>query len=56
MNFDDTPQEAAFRAEARQWIGANAPKQFEAAQAPPHHEDETLIRDFRTREVRHEFR
>ena len=29
MNFDDTPQEAAFRAEARQWIGANAPKQFE---------------------------
>src|ERR1700719_862026 len=30
MNFDDTAQEAAFRAEARQWIGANAPKQFEA--------------------------
>src|ERR1700737_1685719 len=30
MNFDDTPQEAAFRAEARQWIGANAPKQYEA--------------------------
>src|SRR3981189_773123 len=30
MNFDDTPQEAAFRAEARQWIGANAPKEFEA--------------------------
>ena len=30
MNFDDTPQEAAFRAEARQWIDANAPKQFEA--------------------------
>ncbi|KIZ44271.1 MULTISPECIES: acyl-CoA dehydrogenase [Rhodopseudomonas] len=29
MNFDDTPQEAAFRAEARQWIAANAPKQFE---------------------------
>src|SRR5579872_5491452 len=26
MNFDDTPQEAAFRAEARQWIQANAPK------------------------------
>jgi alkylation response protein AidB-like acyl-CoA dehydrogenase len=26
MNFDDTPQEAAFRAEARAWIGANAPK------------------------------
>ena len=30
MNFDDTPQEAAFRAEARNWIDANAPKQFEA--------------------------
>jgi alkylation response protein AidB-like acyl-CoA dehydrogenase len=30
MNFDDTLQEAAFRAEARQWIGANAPKEFEA--------------------------
>jgi alkylation response protein AidB-like acyl-CoA dehydrogenase len=30
MNFDDTPQEASFRAEARKWIDANAPKQFEA--------------------------
>src|SRR6201994_1317812 len=30
MNFDDTPQEAAFRATARQWIDANAPKEFEA--------------------------
>src|SRR5438034_3120802 len=30
MNFDDTPQEAAFRAEAHRWIDANAPKQFEA--------------------------
>src|SRR5476649_2228771 len=30
MNFDDTPQEANFPSEARQWIGANAPKQFEA--------------------------
>src|SRR3954468_10494818 len=28
MNFDDTPQEAAFRAEARAWIAANAPKQY----------------------------
>ena len=27
MNFDDTPEEAAFRAEARAWIDANAPKQ-----------------------------
>src|ERR671934_138056 len=29
MNFDDTPQEAEFRATARQWIDANAPKEFE---------------------------
>ena len=25
MNFDDTPEEAAFRAEVRAWIDANAP-------------------------------
>ena len=30
MNFDDTPQEAAFRAEARKWIDANAPKELES--------------------------
>jgi hypothetical protein len=30
MNFDDTPQEAAFRAEARAWVDANAPKEFDA--------------------------
>jgi len=30
MNFDDTPQEAAFRAEVRAWIAANAPKQLRA--------------------------
>ena len=29
MNFDDTPQEAEFRAIARNWIAANAPKEFE---------------------------
>ncbi|MEN6544039.1 acyl-CoA dehydrogenase [Parvibaculum sp.] len=29
MNFDDTPQEAAFRQEVRSWIAANAPKQYE---------------------------
>ena len=29
MNFDDTPQEAAFRAQAKAWIAANAPKQYE---------------------------
>ncbi len=30
MNFDDSPQEAAFRAEVRRWIDANAPREFEA--------------------------
>ena len=30
MNFDDTPQEAAFRKLARQWIDANAPRELEA--------------------------
>jgi alkylation response protein AidB-like acyl-CoA dehydrogenase len=30
MNFDDTPHEAAFRAEARKWIDANAPKDLES--------------------------
>jgi hypothetical protein len=30
MNFDDTPQEAEFRATARKWIDANAPKELEA--------------------------
>ena len=29
MNFDDTPQEALFRKNARSWIAANAPKQYE---------------------------
>ena len=26
MNFDDTPQEAEFRASVRSWIDENAPK------------------------------
>jgi alkylation response protein AidB-like acyl-CoA dehydrogenase len=30
MNFDDTPEEAAFRAMARAWLDANAPKELEA--------------------------
>ena len=30
MNFDDTPQEATFRAEARAWIQANAPQELRA--------------------------
>ena len=30
MDFDDTPEEAAFRAKARDWIDANAPKHLEA--------------------------
>src|SRR6188508_1203645 len=35
MNFDDTPQEAAFRAEAKAWIAANAPKQYGGRGATP---------------------
>lgn len=31
MNFDDSPEEAAFRAEVRAWLDANAPKQELAA-------------------------
>ena len=30
MNFDDTPDEARFRAEARAWIQANAPRHLQA--------------------------
>jgi hypothetical protein len=26
MDFNDTPEEAAYRAEARAWLEANAPK------------------------------
>jgi acyl-CoA dehydrogenase len=29
MNFDDTPEEAAFRAKVRAWVDANAPKELE---------------------------
>ncbi len=29
MNFDDTPEEATFRAEVRAWIDANAPKHLD---------------------------
>jgi acyl-CoA dehydrogenase len=35
MNFDDTPQEAAFRAEARAWIQANAPRHLEKELSEP---------------------
>ncbi|MGN6277839.1 MAG: hypothetical protein ACTHM8_03840, partial [Sphingomonas sp.] len=35
MNFDDTPQEAAFRAEARAWIEANAPKELHEELSQP---------------------
>lgn len=35
MNFDDTPQEAAFRAEARAFIAANAPREYEAELSVP---------------------
>jgi alkylation response protein AidB-like acyl-CoA dehydrogenase len=30
MNFDDTPEEAAFRAKVRKWLDANAPKHLES--------------------------
>jgi acyl-CoA dehydrogenase len=30
MNFDDTPEEAAFRAQVRAWLDANAPKHLDA--------------------------
>jgi len=30
MNFDDTPAEAAFRAEVRSWIDVNAPRELKA--------------------------
>jgi alkylation response protein AidB-like acyl-CoA dehydrogenase len=30
MNFDDTPTEAGFRLQARQWLDANAPRQLHA--------------------------
>ncbi len=33
MNFDDTPEEAAFRATVRAWIDANAPRQYQEALA-----------------------
>ena len=33
MTFDDTPEEAAFRAKVRAWLDANAPKHLEAALA-----------------------
>jgi len=35
MNFDDTPQEAAFRKQAREWIAAYAPKELEAELSRP---------------------
>ncbi len=31
MNFDDTPAEAAFRADAAAWIDANAPHELSAS-------------------------
>ena len=35
MDFDDTPQQAAFRKQARDWIDANAPKELEAELSRP---------------------
>ena len=35
MNFDDTPQEAEFRATARAWINQNAPKEYAESVSRP---------------------
>ncbi len=43
MNFDDTPQEAAFRAEARKWIDANAPKELHAALSDPNAKRDSML-------------
>ena len=53
MDFDDTPEEAAFRAEARTWLEANAipkghPDDFSAGIWSTQYSEETLIK--RTRE------
>jgi alkylation response protein AidB-like acyl-CoA dehydrogenase len=45
MNFDDTPAEAAFRAEARAWIDAHAPKHLEAELSSPSAERASEKRD-----------
>ena len=45
MNFDDTTEEAAFRAEARAWIEAHAPKQLEAELTKPSAERASEKRD-----------
>lgn len=43
MNFDDTPEEAAFRAEARKWIDANAPKELEATLSNPNAKRDSML-------------
>ncbi|WP_374577469.1 acyl-CoA dehydrogenase family protein [Phenylobacterium sp.] len=34
MDFNDTPEEAAYRAQVREWLAANAPKKREASSDP----------------------
>ena len=53
MDFDDTPEEAAFRAEARAWLEANAipkghPDDFSAGMWSSAYSEDTLVK--RTRE------
>ena len=43
MNFDDTPQEAEFRAIARKWIDANAPKELHAALSDPNAKRDSML-------------
>ena len=45
MNFDDTTEEAAFRATARAWIAAHAPKELEAELTRPSAERASEKRD-----------
>ncbi len=43
MNFDDTPQEAEFRAVARKWIAVNAPKELEAELSNPNAKRDSML-------------
>jgi len=43
MNFDDTPEEAVFRTDARKWIDANAPKELEAALSNPNAKRDSML-------------
>lgn len=44
MDFKDTPEEGAFRAEARAWLQANAPVRGQTAEQGPDDEDNSLVK------------